>query len=98
MAPMALSSRKIPCRQHFLLSSYFRTHTITPLLQILGDGYMNRPPPKVCWGPSPSPPYISPPVLAIILTFYAHLLHPSYLLHVSHHAPLISDVYTCILY
>ena len=44
----------------FLLNTYFHTHPITLLLQILGGRIHGPSPPQILGGPSPSPPK-SPP-------------------------------------
>jgi len=46
-------SHKIPWWHLFLFSSYFRTHTTTLLLKILG-GRMHGPSPSQIWGAVPS--------------------------------------------
>src|SRR6218665_1872581 len=50
----------------FLFSSYFTTHPITLLLEILGDGCMGRPPPPILEGPFPPAPLKSPPMFMSI--------------------------------
>ena len=49
----------------FLLSSYFRMRPITlglhVLLEVLGGGYMGRPPPQI-WGTVPQSPPNYPPM------------------------------------
>src|SRR6218665_363955 len=61
---VALSSRTFP-ENTFLLSSYFRTHTITLLLQILGRRIHEPSPTSIFWKDRPPVPSKSPPVLAI---------------------------------
>ena len=39
-----------------LLSSYFHTRPITLLLEILGNGYMGRPPSQIFWETVPPAP------------------------------------------
>jgi len=49
----------------FILSSHFRMHPITLLLEIWGDGCMGRPPPHFFGGAVPPVPHKSPPLVPI---------------------------------
>jgi len=69
-----LFQKRIPWWHLFiLLCSYFRAHSTTLLLKILGERMHGPTPPQIFWGPSPSPPR-SPPMCRPILP-YAHSFH-----------------------
>ena len=53
-----ISEQRLP--RDFLVSSYFASHPITTLLEILGDGCMDRPPPQTLGAVPPIPLSLRP--------------------------------------
>src|SRR6218665_3034660 len=77
---MALSLREKPIFQTknslmtlFLLSSHFRTHPITLLLEILGNGCMGRSPPQILRDRPPVPLSLR---LCSLASFFTMTLFP----------------------
>jgi len=58
----AFISEKFPSSLLFLVTSYFPTHPLTLLLQVLGGRLHGRPPPLILEGTLPQSPPKSPPM------------------------------------